>query len=96
MGNRKGQNKTNSRRFNHRTEGLLIINAITLTKTLCHQPGLIAINGAVELVLDLVNPLKVDDVVITNRGNKRPSAIMVEGINFLVFLNRRPLARLYI
>jgi hypothetical protein len=50
----------NSSKFNHMAECIIIINFITLLKTLSNEMSFVSINGSICLMLDLLDTLGVN------------------------------------
>ena len=61
--NSQGENDLNSRGFNHWREGIEVVNAWNLLKSHGYQASLVAIQGAISIILDTKNPL-VDNRLI--------------------------------
>src|SRR4051812_35783820 len=61
-GNSNRQNKTDSGSFHNGTEGVLIVNAISLFKTLCNKSSFVAINGSIRFSFYSKYPLAINKV----------------------------------
>jgi len=74
------------RRFDNRTEGLVIVDVVLLREPANNPPGLVSSEGAVGVVLVLEDPLAGDDISMRWSRNKPPGVVVDER---LVLVNHR-------
>jgi len=64
MSGSNSKKTTKSRELGSRRESLLIINALNLSVAFSNKPSLIALNGAIRLVFDFIDPFAVGVVML--------------------------------
>lgn len=79
----KSKDCANGRRFDYRTEGFLIINALSLMKAFGYKAGFVAIHGAILIMFDSENPLATNRILDGGWRNKCPGLVLQECIDFL-------------
>src|SRR5438045_585857 len=72
----KSQNKSNGCLACSRSKDLCIIKPRTLTETLGHKTSLVALNRAICMTLDLVNPTRSNSLLARRKFNNLPSLIL--------------------
>jgi hypothetical protein len=85
LGKRSGnaQNNPNSRRFDHRAEGLIVVDAMLLREASGHPSCLMASKSTVGVVLMLEDPLPGDDVASWWPQDKALSVIVDQCLVFV-------------
>jgi hypothetical protein len=74
----KGEHQAHRGMFNDWTESVEVVDAVALSKTLSHQPGLELVNRPIGFVLGLEHPPRANDVAARWGGHKCPGAIPKE------------------
>uniref|UniRef100_A0A0A9A781 Uncharacterized protein n=1 Tax=Arundo donax TaxID=35708 RepID=A0A0A9A781_ARUDO len=75
-GSGDAQNSSNSRWFDHRAEGLVIVDAVLLGEAADHPARLMASKSTIGVVLMLEDPLSGNDVGASGPRDKAPGAIV--------------------
>jgi hypothetical protein len=68
--------------FDHRAEGLIVVNAGSLGEAMKNPASLVTFQGAIEIKLVLENPLASDDVGANGVRNKIPAVVNDQGNKF--------------
>jgi hypothetical protein len=77
------EQKTNSGGLDHRTEGVLIIKAITLFESFSNQPSLVYFNRAIGMFLDFENTHGINDTDASLGRNQTSCLILEKSLIFL-------------
>ncbi|KAM0009711.1 hypothetical protein Hdeb2414_s0086g00784421 [Helianthus debilis subsp. tardiflorus] len=77
--NRK--NNPNSGRFDHWTKCLSIVNTLSLVKTLCYKPCLVATHRTIRISFNPVDPLATNNVGTSGSRNQTPRLVGIQGIH---------------
>ena len=67
----KRENDTDSGRFHHRAECVIVVDAVTLLKPLGDETSFETFNDAVDVVLDLEHPPAIDEIDTRGAGTSR-------------------------
>lgn len=79
---RERENQSNCSRFHYQAEGGIIVDAIPLSKTLCHNSSFVSINRAICLPFEFENPLAPGNVQTTSWWYKAPCFVLMECLMF--------------
>lgn len=78
----ESNNYTNSSWFDNKTECIYKIYFSLLVKTLGNQTSLIPFNEPINMMFNLVNLTKIDQILLKRWQNKNPSVVSHKGIIF--------------
>jgi hypothetical protein len=70
--------------LDYKTEGVLIINPISLLESFCHQPSFISVDAAICLSLDFVNPFAIYDISTRLPRDQVPRTVLLKCIILFV------------
>jgi hypothetical protein len=84
IGHRQSEKNMNGSMFNHGTKRIIIVNTCMLLESLSHQTGLIAFNQTISFILQLVDPLAINDIEARSEGHQMPGAVTVHSSNLII------------
>jgi hypothetical protein len=81
-GDGQGDHGVDHGRLDHRAEGLIIVDAESLSEAAKNPASLVPFQGAIEIKLVHENPLASDDVGVNGARNKIPGVVGDQGSKF--------------
>jgi hypothetical protein len=71
----EGEHQPYSLRFNHRTEGVEVVDTVLLRKTASNQARLVLVDGAVGVLLQFIHPFAADNILAGRARDKSPCSV---------------------